>query len=111
MGLGLFSAIKLVPWGEVIAASPALVAGAKKLWRAAKDQQPDAPAGAAAQGIDSRVYALEAKVAELTRENADSAEIIKSLAEQNAQLVAAVENLRVRSRLLLVAGAVMAILL
>lgn len=111
MGIGLLSAIKLVPWGEVIAASPALVAGAKKLWRSAKEQSAEPPGNTRSGGVEARVHALEAKVAELARENAESAEIVKSLAEQNAQLVAAVENLRVRSRVLLVTSAVVVVVL
>jgi len=41
---------------------------------------------------------LEARTAEIARQAVTSAELVKSLAEQNAQLVRAVEILRLRTR-------------
>src|SRR5687767_3643037 len=99
MGIGLL--FKVIPWGEVIAAAPAVVDGARKLWGLARDPKRGPDAAARPLGMDGRVQTLESQVAQLKRENADSTELIKSLAEQNAQLVKAVEILRVRSQVLL----------
>ncbi len=107
MGWGLL--FKVIPWGDVIAAAPAVVDGAKKLWGLARDnkQVPDARP----QSTEARMSALETEVAELRRESAASSELIKSLAEQNAQLVKAVDILRVRTRALLAATAISGVLL
>jgi hypothetical protein len=109
MGFGLL--FKVIPWGDVIAAAPAVVDGAKKLWGLARDRKPAEVEGARPQGAEGRVRQLEAEVAELRRESAASSELIKSLAEQNAQLVKAVDILRVRTRALLAATAIAAVLL
>ena len=98
MSIGLL--FKVIPWGEVIAAAPAVVDGARKLWGLARDPKRTADAPGRAPGIEGRVHELESQVAELRRENAASTDLIKSLAEQNAQLVKAVDILRVRSQVL-----------
>ena len=53
--------------------------------------------------LDKRVRLLEAKIIELSNEQRSSAELIKSLAEQNALVVEAIEVFRVRVKILLIA--------
>jgi hypothetical protein len=79
MGIGLL--FKVIPWGDVIAAAPAVVDGAKKLWGLARDRNSNEVADARPQSIDGRVRELEAQVSELRRESTASSELIKSLAE------------------------------
>ncbi len=106
MAISLITALKLVPWAEVVSNAPLVVDGAKKLWKAVgKKKAPASEGGAEIEheahpqtiaALASRVKSLEADVADLQREMASSAELIKVLADQNAQLVRAVEVLRRR---------------
>jgi hypothetical protein len=57
--------------------------------------------GRLADSLDKRVRFLEAKLIELSDEQRSSAELIKSLAEQNALMVEAIEVFRVRVKMLL----------
>jgi hypothetical protein len=101
MAAGWLTALKLIPWDDVVANAPAVLRGAKKLW---------GKAGHAGQAPD-RVGALEQEVAQL-REQADTAAaVIASLAEQNARLVEAVDLLRVRTRILMAACGLLALAL
>lgn len=106
---GWLTALKMIPWDVVVNNAPAVVDGAKKLWSAVgKDRQAQegAPAGMTAE---ARLEALEAEVTTLQREMASSAELIKALADQNAQLIQAVALLRRRQRILTGALIVVAI--
>lgn len=105
------TALKLVPWGDVIEAAPQVLQAAKKLMgktRAAgtapvagaagatgtltgADDSPSAPVTAQLQHLRERVVQLE-------QEQQDSAALIQSLAEQNAVVIRAVEALRLRNR-------------
>jgi hypothetical protein len=109
MAIGWLTALKLIPWSDVIRNAPVVAEGAKKLWRAAakKPAAPDssgasAPAVAltetqAATALVGRVAALESAVSELHSQMVASPELIKALAEQNAQLIVRVETQRRRS--------------
>ena len=103
------TALKLVPWGDVIEAAPQVLQAAKKLMgktRAAGT----APAagvtgtltGAAndspATPITAQLQHLRERVAQLEQEQQDSAALIQSLAEQNAVVIRAVEALRLRNQ-------------
>jgi len=113
MGISLLAAFKAVPWTDVLAAAPTIVQSAEKLWgtvlRKKNDLQPEAdpvehPAPSETltlAGLDSRQQLLENRIGDLQAEAVASSELIKSLAEQNAQLVRAVDILRQRTRLLL----------
>lgn len=103
VAIGWLTALKIVPWGEVIEAAPALVSSARKFLN--RSQQPPveaAPAGAVLEResplaqLQSRVDRLEAGVVRLGEQQQSSAALIENLAEQNAQLVAAVDRLRKR---------------
>jgi hypothetical protein len=71
--------------------------GARKLWSRRS------PAEAASDPL----AALQEEVAQLKEQANTAAGVIASLAEQNARLVTAVEVLRVRTRMLLVACGVL----
>lgn len=108
MAISLITALKLVPWAEVVSNAPLVVDGAKKLWKAVgKKTAPVTPGRAEVEhaltpdaqtiaALASRVSSLETEVADLQREMVSSAELINALADQNAQLIKAVEVLRRR---------------
>lgn len=100
---------KAIPWGEVVAAAPKVLDQAKKLVAAARrtDSRPSAGAEAsvpaqasdrAPPAIEVRLSSVEGKLEDMAREALSSAELVKSLAEQNAQLVQAVQSLSSRVR-------------
>jgi hypothetical protein len=106
---GWLWAFKAIPWGDVIAAAPGVAQNAKKLWGSMRNQGASGVAARAATP-EARIQILEDQVVELRRENAASSEVLKSLAEQNARLVEAVEILRARSRIALGACAAISLL-
>ena len=122
MALGWLSALKVIPWSDVVGAAPTVVRGAQQLWQKVRSEpaeaaRPTAPPPAPAPGIDPReaahaalaahVDALEARTAALAREAHAASELIATLAEQNARLVDVVGQLRLRLRLLFAAAAVL----
>ena len=118
MALSWLSALKAVPWADVVQAAPAIVQGARKLFTAAKSY-----AGATAndtraqekpvQRMDfaGRVLEIEQTIATLQAEQRASAELIRSLAEQNANIVAALDQLRRRIRVLSVLSVLLVLVL
>lgn len=113
MAIGWMSALKVIPWGDVIEATPGIVKSARKIF--ARSQQAEeaatapVPAGAAEPSV--RVAQLEASVAQLAEQQKASAQLIETLAEQNARIVEAVEALRVRMRFLIAACVALAVAL
>ena len=109
--------LKVIPWGDIVTAAPSVARGARELWRNARRTDDEAPLAQNAPALETpeerltalvaRVQAFEARHAALERELAASAELVASLAEQNQRLVGAVEILRVRTRLLLGAAALL----
>ena len=103
--LGVF---KVIPWRDVIENAPTVVRGARKLWglvggAGRPSAQPPVPAGA---DPDDRIAAFERELARQNDEINAAAKLISTLAEQNERLIEAVEILRLRTRVLLVAGCV-----
>lgn len=99
--------LQSVPWSDVIKNAPKVAEGARKLWNSVgKKPQPDTVLEAAlpvaaspAQAIDaleSRVHALETAITDLHAQMLASSELIKALADQNAQLIKRIEFNRVR---------------
>lgn len=88
------TALKVIPWADVVANAPAVLRGAKTLWSkvgpAATARAPDPLA------------AVQQEIARLKEQLDSAAGLISSLAEQNARLVEAVDILRLRTRMLLV---------
>lgn len=128
MAIGWFTLLKHVPWAGVIANAPAVAEGAKKLWSAAAAKRArgapapsaEAPASPALEGdalaqLQAQVAALQAASAEMQNQMLESSALIKSLAEQNAELIERVQSHRVWVRWLTLAvvivGATAALLL
>ena len=102
------TAFKVIPWGDVLAAAPAVAQGAKKLWSSVRKSSTDL-AEAEPASLESRLHALQAEVAELKQENAASSDLIKSLAEQNARLVEVVGVLKTRTQVLFAVSGILSL--
>lgn len=112
MAIGWLTALKIVPWSDVIEAAPALVSSARKFLNRSQEQSPPSDTQAlerqgAPADLHLQVEQLEAAVARLSDRQQASAALIETLAEQNARLVVAVDGLRKR---LALAGAVLVLL-
>lgn len=109
MAISWVTALKLVPWGEVIEVAPQVIKAAKGLIRKKDAQaQQDEQSAALAEDIPplappitsgelalQQVRLLHERVDQLEQSQRQSLEIIEQLAEQNAQLVTTVSALRV----------------
>ncbi len=92
--------LKAVPWSSIVSNAPLIVDGAKALVNLARNK-----AGPAAQRTSSTLAgdpqsdlaALSARIAQLEREQQQTAELLRSMAESNAQLAQAVDALRRRA--------------
>lgn len=115
MATGLFSVLRLVPWGEVIRNAPKVAEGAKGLWDKVSGRPVSAPPPVddkvqgqlqaeahAIMKLRAELQATETAVSELQAQMLAATELINDLADQNAQLVQGVEALR--RRLLWLAG-------
>ena len=114
MAVGWVTALKLVPWGDVLEATPQILQSAKKLLGSTRQGTADAAAGTLAGAGDAatppvalQLQQLRERVARLEQEQQESAVLIQSLAEQNAQVVQAVEVLRLRNQRLTAAIALL----
>ncbi len=113
------TALKLVPWGDVIEAAPQVLQAAKKLMGKTRAAGTAPAAGSTgtltgtedspSTSVTAQLQHLRERVAQLEQEQQDSAALIQSLAEQNAVVIRAVEALRLRNqrlgRALVVLGA------
>ena len=92
-------AAKAIPWTEMIAAAPTIARGARELWQRVKQRDDDA-ADAAVDTSDpvARIAALENSVSTLAQEAEVGTELVSRLAEQNEQLVAALEVQKKRTQ-------------
>lgn len=117
MPIPWLSVLKAVPWSEVIGNAPKIAGGARKLWESVgrtKDQsippsgsvQPDS-----GNAPDTRLAILTAEIEQLRQQLHASSELIASLAEQNAQLIARMDQQRRRLKLLAVFVAALAVLI
>jgi len=108
MAIGWMTALKIIPWGDVLESAPHIVKAAKHLFSTTKadadsfSKAPNSPAGDGLANLDKRTRLLEARIVELSNEQESSTELIKSLAEQNALIVEAIEVFRVRVKILLI---------
>ena len=114
MAVGWVTALKLVPWGDVLEATPQILQAAKKLLGSTRQGTADAAAGTLTRANDTttppvalQLQQLRERVARLEQEQQESAVLIQSLAEQNAQVVQAVEVLRLRNQRLTAAIALL----
>jgi len=112
MAVNWLASLKYVPWSKVISMTPAIVESGGKLWDRISNRraqasavadpagQPPPSAPEALAAIEIRLMALERKSAELGEETVSSSRVIKSIVDQNAQVVQAVDVLLVRTQLL-----------
>lgn len=111
MAIPWFSVLQAVPWGQVIDNAPKVVEGAKKFWSAVArnppaeegevvDLPPELDEGAAVRSLKKRLVVLEKSNADLHQQMLASSELIKTLADQNAQLIKRIEANRKRMTLL-----------
>lgn len=111
MAIPWLTLIKVVPWTDVIANAPRVVDGAKKLWgsvnKSSTSEKPlagPAPGTARDDGgevvglLRARVGRLEAGVDELHAQMRASSDLIRTLADQNAELIRHLETVQVRVR-------------
>ncbi|GAA3981431.1 hypothetical protein GCM10022279_01320 [Comamonas faecalis] len=96
---GWMTALRLVPWGKVIEATPQITQAARQLLRERRGGagQPDPhlpPAAADASPHAEQLAALRQQVLALQQGQRADAALLQSLAEQNAQLVTTVGALR-----------------
>lgn len=94
MAISWMTVLAAVPWTEVIKNAPKVAEGARKLWSSAGRKGTQAARNAS--DPSSRIAALEAGMDELSGQLHASAELIKALAEQNAQLIQRIETNRRR---------------
>jgi len=111
------TALKLIPWKDVITHAPVVADGARKLWNSVgkkseegrrSSEGPVSAAGPALTegGVEARVLEMDRDLAELREQMVASSELIKQLAEQNTMLVQRIEANRVRVAWLTAATAV-----
>ncbi len=106
MAIGWMTALKLVPWAEVIEATPQIMQAARRLMGSTrKGPASDMEAAAAGAGggavtmsTADQLAVLRDALVQLQDEQRASAQLIESLAEQNAVLVRAVDALRQRQQ-------------
>ncbi len=108
MAVGWMSALKLVPWGEVIEATPQIAQAARRLL-GATEKAPPPDAATPKDTAADHIAALRQRVQALEEEQRASAVLIQSLAEQNAQVVRAIDALRVRCQRLAIAACVLGV--
>lgn len=101
MAVPWLSVLKIVPWSDVISNAPIVADAAQKLWKVvsgkpAESTQREAAASQAETAAEARVAELEAEIAKLNGEMLETSELLKALADQNANLIARVEAHRIR---------------
>jgi len=111
MAFGWITALKIIPWKDVLENAPHIVKAAKNLYAGTKkdtsssSEDSDSVAFTSdsenTENRDCRINRIEKKVLELNDEQDSSIELIRSLAKQNIRIVEAIEVLRVRSKILL----------
>lgn len=121
MTINWLASLKDVPWSKVIGMTPSIVESGRKVWdrvtsREASERSGDttqslaqSQAPAAIAAIEIRLTALERKSAELREEAVSSFEVVRSIVDQNSQVVHAVDVLLARTQLLLRACALLGI--
>ncbi|MCK5392689.1 MAG: hypothetical protein KAJ31_09695 [Deltaproteobacteria bacterium] len=112
MAFGWITALKIIPWKDVIESAPHIVKAARNLYAGAKanasnptdaqDSPSDISNSEISGNYDSNFRKIELKIQHLSSEQESSVELIRSLAQQNVRIVEAIELLRVRTKILLI---------
>ena len=104
----LITVLSNIPWGQVVENAPKVADGAARLWNSvASFRRPTTVLSAVENNetqqspsetevIRSQIQDLESAINNLEEQMKASSEVIKALADQNAQLVAGIELNRVR---------------
>ena len=109
MAIPWLAALKVVPWGDVIDHAPNVLKAARKLMdRQKAEPEPDTSTAQNMAGqsvpslgeLQNRLIAAQVQMEGQAQTQMQLTETLAALAEQNAQLVSAVEVLRLRTRLL-----------
>lgn len=126
MAIPWLLALKVIPWGDVIEHAPKVLKGARELLdqqrqrRQAAAPAPDArhnviempgPTPPEVTELRQQLAAAHEDIGRLQQTQDQITQTVAELAEQNTRLVAAVELLRKRTRLLMGAVAVLALAL
>lgn len=116
MSTTLITALKAVPWAEVIAAAPAVADNAKKLWKMIRTSRETEEQTAAADGqvadatdpaqLRQQIVHMENRLAELQAQMEQSAQVMRELADQNTVLIARIELNRRRLKQLAIASVI-----
>ena len=104
MAAGWLTALKVIPWADVIEAAPGLAKSAKSLFKRTQEGAPTAPGNTAAPPVEDvgadawaqasqRMAALESRLSQAAERQQAAAALIDTLASQNARLVEAVDAL------------------
>ncbi|WP_137917347.1 hypothetical protein [Hydrogenophaga sp. 2FB] len=118
MAIPWLVALKVIPWGDVIEHAPKVLNAARKLMDRQKTPAAATPppeplemggAPPTLGELKNRLIEARQLIDQQATTQAQMAQTLAELAEQNARLVVAVDLLRKRTRLLLVAAAVLAI--
>jgi hypothetical protein len=94
------TALKAVPWTDVIAAAPAVVRGARKLFKRPAGESM-ANIASAYGGGEPSLQSLSGAVEQLSAQQRASEAAIETLSLKNSQLMEAVGILRARCQLLI----------
>lgn len=95
--LGFFGILKTVPWSDVIAGAPQVLAGARKLWDSvANNSERVIPNETAGTSASDRIAEIDVAIRELQDQVRSASEIIAQLANQNTMLIEKAEKLRIR---------------
>ena len=113
MAVGWMTVLKLVPWRDVIKNAPVIADGARRLWDTVGNKPPAAEGQAASgssvvvaagpqdtvalRALRAQLAEAETSITQLQAQMQASSQLIKALAEQNAELVQRVERIRLRS--------------
>ena len=123
MAISWISALKMVPWSDVIKATPQVVKAAQGLLRK-KEAQDEAheqssathqaaqklsPPQSAGEQALLLIQNQEERIAQLEQSQRQSLEIIEKLAQQNAQIVATVGALRIGAQRLAWAAGILGV--
>ena len=125
MALPWLTALKVIPWGDVIEHAPKVLKGARDLLDRQRrgtpvTQPPDprdhviqmpGPTEPALRDLQQQLAATRDELSRLRQTQEQITQTLAELAEQNTRLVAAVELLRTRTRLLMGAVVVLAVVL
>lgn len=109
MAIGWMTILSSVPWSDVIKNAPAVADGARKFWQKLRNKNPTVASGEDPVTPEKQLAVLQQRVDEMYAQLQNAGELIQSLAEQNAQLIARVEKTRRRLLLLACANLVIAV--